>query len=215
MTIKTIFFDTSDTLYHNPEFEKAQKKQPILQLSEVKGITYEEAEILFKKTKEELKDKMVHVPKVAVMMELGISRLEMQEYLAKVDAKEYLTSDEELNNMLKRLKEKYKLGIITNILHKFLDDILTALDVDKNLFSYIVSVDNTSKSKPDKEPFLKAIELSGCQASECAYVGDSLTKDLIPVKSVGMKTVWVSKDDKDDPNVDVRIDSVTDVEEAF
>ena len=215
MAIEAIFFDTSDTLYHSPEFEDAQSKRPILQLSEARKIPYDQAKALFKKTKEELTGKMVHVPKVAVMMELGISRLEMQQYLGQVDSNQYLQHDEQLNSMLGRLHEKYQLGIITNILAEFLYRILDSLGVDRTYFRHIVSVDNTEHSKPHEEPFLKAIELTGVKPEQCVYVGDSLTKDIIPAKKAGMRTVWMSKEAKEDGHVDVPISSIYELEGAL
>jgi len=213
--VKVIFFDTSDTLYHNPEFEGAQKKQPIKQLSEAKNISVDEAKELFSKTKEKLKHTTGHVTKVAVMMELGISRIEMQEYLSLVDAKEFLSSDEKLNQTISNLRKNYELGIITNILKKFVLNILDVLEINEELFSYFVSVDNTSMSKPNDEPFQKAIKLSNVAADECVYVGDSLTKDIIPAKKNGMKTILISKDITNDSHIDVRIDSIYEIEDGL
>lgn len=215
MALKAVFFDTSDTLYHSPDFKKAQSRQPVIQLSKRRDITLEEAKELFSKTKEELKSRMVHVPKVAVMMELGVSRLEMQESLAEIDPRDFLQPDEKLNAVLKGLGGRFELGVITNVLRKFLDNILDALGVDKTCFKYIVSVDNTVNSKPHEEPFLKAIELSGLEPSECVYVGDSFTKDMIPARKAGMKTVWVSQEAVEDESVDVRIKSIYEIEEAL
>lgn len=215
MKIKTIFFDTSDTLYHNSEFEKAQSLQPIFQLSKIKNLSFDEANKLFIKTKEDLKNKMIHVPKVEVMMKLGITRIEMQESLAKIDTKKFLKPDEKLNIIIKRMNENYQLGIITNILEKFLNDILETLRINKNYFKYLVTVDNTNKSKPHEEPFLKALQLSKCKPEECVYIGDSLTKDIIPAKKVGMKTIWISKDSIKDKNTDIQIKSIYEVENAI
>ena len=67
---------------------------------------------------------MVHIPKVAVMMKLGISRLDMHNALARIDPKKYLQADKKLNTILKQLNKQFSLGIITNILNVFLFKIL-------------------------------------------------------------------------------------------
>ncbi|MEA3343341.1 MAG: HAD family hydrolase, partial [archaeon] len=77
------------------------------------------------------------------------------------------------------------------------------------------SVDNTSNSKPHEEPFLKAIELSGLAPGECVYVGDSLTKDMMPAKKIGMKTIWLTRESEKNEFVDVSIGSIYEVEEAI
>lgn len=60
-------------------------------------------------------------------------------------------------------------------------------------FDVVVSSAEIGTSKPDKLIFLKAIEMAGCQPSEAVMVGDRLDNDLIPAKSLGMKTVWIRK----------------------
>ena len=112
--------------------------------------------------------------------------IRLQEALAQVDAAHFLTPDSKLDGIMGRLAENYHLGIITNILRKFLRNILEALRLDPRHFTFIVSVDNTENSKPHQEPFLKALDMAKVSPDECVYVGDSLTKDMIPAKSVGM-----------------------------
>lgn len=215
MMIKAIFFDTSDTLYHSDSFKEFQRNHPINQLAKQRNISFEEAKKLFQRTRESLKSKMVHVPKVAVMMELGISRMQMHEELSKVNPKEFLTPDNTLKLILTRLHLQYELGIITNILQSFLEKVLGALLIDIGTFNHIVTIDITKNSKPHQEPFMKAIELSQSQPEQCVYVGDSLTKDIIPAKQVGMKTVWITKEPKVDSHVDVQISSVYEIEKAI
>ncbi len=215
MRPKAIFFDTSDTLYQNPGLKKAISRKPIMQLSEFRNISYGEAKELFGRTREELKPTMSYVPKAVVMVKLGVSRLDMQEALTEIDVKKFLQPDRELDIILERLHGQFEVGIITNILRKFLYNILDALEIDKNYFRYVVSVDNTRNSKPHEEPFLTAIELSGLAPEECVYVGDSLTKDMMPAKKIGMKTIWLTRESEKSEFVDVSIGSIYEVEEAI
>lgn len=214
MAIKAIFFDVSDTLYKCPEFEDAQSDVPISLLSLRRGISSGEARQIFDRTKKELERKMVHATKGAVLKELGISKQELHDGLMKVEPTMFLKHDEELGRILGRLGERFEIGVITNIREAYLDSILGALAIDRGGFKHVVSADNTKNSKPHEEPFLKAIDMCGFRADECVYVGDSLTKDMIPAKKVGMRTIWVCSDAKEDENVDVRIDSINDIEKA-
>ncbi|MCA9371373.1 HAD family hydrolase [Candidatus Woesebacteria bacterium] len=215
MSITTVFFDTSDTLYHNEELANAHSKQPILQLAEVRNISFDQAKALFKETKAKLKETHDHVTKVAVMMELGVSRMDMQEYIARIDAHDFLQPDERLKIMLESMSKHYTLGIITNVLEKVVLNVLEALAVPSGYFTHFVTVDNTSKSKPDPEPFQKALELAQCSPESCVYVADSLTKDIIPAQNVGMKTVLISHEPVDDTtNVDRVVQTVYETEQA-
>ena len=213
--IKAIFFDTSDTLYNSEEFQQAQSAQPIAQLAKIKQTALDEAEEMFEAKKEALKQSLDHVTKVAVMMEFGVSRMEMQECMAQIDAQQFLSADVKLFNTLKKLSEDYRLGIISNILEKAVVNVLEALRVEKTLFSYLVTVNNTVASKPNPEPFLKAVELSGLEPDEIVYVGDSLTKDIIPAKQAGMKTVWVTQEKITDDHVDATISSIYEIESVL
>ena len=86
-------------------------------------------------------------------------------------------------------RKGYKLGIIANQnpgLEKRLED--WGL---RQYFEVIAASAEIGYAKPDKEIFESAFELAGCTAQECVMVGDRLDNDIIPAKSVGMKTVWV------------------------
>lgn len=61
----------------------------------------------------------------------------------------------------------------------------------RQYFEVIASSAEIGYSKPDKEIFESAFKLAGCTAQESVMVGDRLDNDIIPAKSVGMKTVWV------------------------
>ena len=48
-------------------------------------------------------------------------------------------------------------------------------------------------AKPNRLIFEKAFEMAGCLPYESVMVGDRLDNDMIPAKSIGMKTVWIRK----------------------
>ena len=83
----------------------------------------------------------------------------------------------------------YKLGIIAN----------QNLGTDKRLeswglrqyFDVIVTSAELGYSKPDKKIFQQAFELARCIPQESLMVGDRLDNDMIPAKSLGMKTAWI------------------------
>jgi HAD superfamily hydrolase (TIGR01549 family) len=217
MSVSTIFFDTSDTLYHSPEFEQAQSKHFMTVLALHLGVSEAKAKEVFKQTKAKLKQTLSHVTKVSVLHEFGIGRLEVLGSLARaMEPDQFLQPNKELNTLLTALSRDYTLGIITNILKQQLFKVLRALAVDVEHFTHIVSSDITSKSKPDHEPFLKALEISGVQPDECVYVGDSLTKDMVPAREAGLRTIWVSRGESPDgAAVDGVIPDILHLEQAL
>ena len=83
----------------------------------------------------------------------------------------------------------YKLGIIAN------QKLGTKERLDswglRQYFDVIAASAEIGYAKPDKEIFEKAFELAKCTAAESMMVGDRLDNDIIPAKSLGMKTVWI------------------------
>lgn len=85
----------------------------------------------------------------------------------------------------------YNLGIIANQV-RGLEQRLDSWGLLK-YFKVIVSSSEVGVSKPDKLIFEKAFELSGCLPQNSVMVGDRIDNDIIPAKSVGMKTIWIKK----------------------
>lgn len=83
----------------------------------------------------------------------------------------------------------YKLGIIANQ-NPGLEKRLENWGL-RQYFDVIASSAEIGCSKPEQEIFERAFKLAGCTAQESVMVGDRLDNDILPAKSLGMKTVWV------------------------
>ena len=99
---------------------------------------------------------------------------------------------EDALDTLESLKEQgYKLGIIAN------QSAGTAQRLENwgllKYFDVVAASAELGVSKPNKLIFEKAIELAGCQLQNTVMVGDRLDNDIIPAKTLGMKTVWIRK----------------------
>lgn len=90
---------------------------------------------------------------------------------------------------LRRLSQKYKLGIIANqrggSAHR-----LQAHGLMK-YFDIVYSSDEMGRSKPAPDLFLSALDAVGCKPHEACMVGDRIDNDIRPAKALGMKTVRV------------------------
>lgn len=67
----------------------------------------------------------------------------------------------------------YPLGIVTSRTREEFDGYSHRFGLS-NLFSTTVCTDDTEKHKPDPEPLLKYMELTGAAPAEVLYVGDSI-----------------------------------------
>lgn len=86
-------------------------------------------------------------------------------------------------------RKGYRLGVIANQ-NPGLENRLENWGL-RQYFEVIAASADIGYAKPDKEIFEWAFKLAGCTAQESVMVGDRLDNDIIPAKSVGMKTVWV------------------------
>jgi FMN phosphatase YigB (HAD superfamily) len=101
----------------------------------------------------------------------------------------YALADKNIPDVLKRLKNILPISIFSN---SNLSVLLPALGIDPSLFTHRLGPDSVKAPKPALDGFYKMAELSGVPASEAMFIGDDVEKDLVPAKTVGMRTglVW-------------------------
>ncbi|MFH1126324.1 MAG: HAD family hydrolase [Candidatus Altiarchaeota archaeon] len=214
--IKTVLFDLGNTLYKNEEFDSQYPRLLSMLLAKDREITLEEAEETISETAKELKKKSSeHVTKVAMMEALGYTRTEVHDEFCKNNPKDFVKEDRQLVKMLARLSEEYRLGIVSNFRRSHTVEIIQALGLEPLLFEVIIGEDNVINIKPDPEGFLTALWATRSQPDEVVYVADSITKDLIPAKSVGLHTIQIGGDQQPDQSVDLHIDKIYKLPEAI
>ena len=91
---------------------------------------------------------------------------------------------------LKRLAERYRLFIISNID----DDLFAAtrklLGID---FDGVVTAEQAHSYKPSINNFKLALEKLRLPVQQVLHAGQSVFHDVLPARSLGMKTVWVNR----------------------
>ena len=107
-----------------------------------------------------------------------------------------LKPDENTIPVLKELKEKYMLGIVSLLMYspplqKFLDK-HNMLD----FFDVIVTSADVGYRKPHPKIFLAALEKINVKPFEAVFVGDDPIRDVLGAKNVGMKTILIQLEEK-------------------
>jgi putative hydrolase of the HAD superfamily len=103
---------------------------------------------------------------------------------------------------LKSLRHKgYKLGMITNGYGDFQSSNIQALGI-QDYFEVILISELEGIRKPNPAIFTRVAEMMNLQPTECVYVGDHPTNDVIASRSVGMRGIW-----KEDTYYTERFDS--------
>ncbi len=89
---------------------------------------------------------------------------------------------------IKKIKKKYKVGIVTNCTHKEINGLLKGAKIDKKLFNVIVGKDDVRKSKPAPNELFKAEKLT--KSNIKFHIGDS-PYDIVAGKRAKAKVIAV------------------------
>ncbi len=91
---------------------------------------------------------------------------------------------------LKRLKSKYKLGIISNTDDDLFAQTARSLEVK---FDYIVTAQQVGSYKPSLRNFETALSRIGLPREKILHVAESVYHDVIPARQMGLASVWVNR----------------------
>jgi len=164
---RQLYFRTRDRLYKETE-ETLQEPNFLLRVSEnLKHFGY---------TLEETDERIVRA--ADAFAEAFAGQITMKEYVPTV---------------LKQLRRKYKLGLISNFAYSScVTTTLERFDLAKFFDAILISGD-VGWRKPNPRIFQKALESLGIGASETVFIGDSVLFDVEGPKKMGMKTVLMRK----------------------
>jgi HAD superfamily hydrolase (TIGR01549 family) len=118
----------------------------------------------------------------------------------------YVSLDAEAHDVLQRLHEKYKLGLISNFAIPECGWALLNKFGLKRFFDIVIISGEINKRKPSPEIFEKALKALDVKASRAVFVGDMLDLDVMGPKSVCMKTILIKR--KAVENADIKPDRI-------
>ncbi|MBR4223208.1 MAG: HAD family hydrolase [Oscillospiraceae bacterium] len=88
-------------------------------------------------------------------------------------------------------RKEYKLGVIANQ-PPGTEQRLGRYGI-RGWFDVVVASAEAGIAKPDREIFLKALDIAGCSAGDAVMIGDRLDNDIYPAMDLGMSTVWIKQ----------------------
>jgi len=130
--------------------------------------------------------------------EFGASKDYFARLVGQIDFSSVLARDELLVELISGLKQKYHLGIITNEVYSTIEKVSSVLGFSINDFKmetgseFHLFCKETGVSKPNLQSFSRPLELNNLLPEQAVYVGDSFSKDIKPVISLGMNAVHVT-----------------------
>jgi 2-haloacid dehalogenase len=91
---------------------------------------------------------------------------------------------------LRRLAERFRLGVITNCDQDLFAQSNRRLGVR---FDWVVAADQVRSYKPSHANFERAFEMIPVPRERILHVAQSLYHDHVPAKALGMTTVWIDR----------------------
>ncbi len=95
---------------------------------------------------------------------------------------------EDARPVLSALAERYPMVLVSNF-YGNVDEVLRDFDI-RRYFHGIIESAVVGIRKPDPRIFSLGVVALGLPADRVLVVGDSLTKDILPARSIGCRTAW-------------------------
>lgn len=215
--IKIIGFDLDQTLYpKSPEIDTAIQKYIYTKISELKKCSIEESTKLFK----ELYAKIGSGSKT--LMEIGFEKTYakeiIQEALEKADIEEFLVPNQEVIQLLKDLKGKYKsLSLITGSNKEITKKKLKKLEIKEEIFDFYITSEPSKSNGEAYKAWLKHYteKDNSLKPENFLYIGDRKISDVDIPSTFGIKSVLVNVK-KQDPEINVpQFTSLLDIREIL
>lgn len=108
---------------------------------------------------------------------------------------------------LDSLRQTYRLGVITNGAVCLQNEKLAGSGL-ASLFDVITVSADVGRAKPASEIFMCALEEAGIKASRAFMVGDSIHRDVEGARKVGLRAVWLNREQRSQQTKAVTISSL-------
>ena len=94
-----------------------------------------------------------------------------------------------VEDILQALDGKYNMGIVTSASREHFDLVHRSSNL-LPFFDFVITNEDYTRSKPDPEPYLLALERAGCQKDECLVIEDS-ERGLKAARNAGMQCIVI------------------------
>ena len=187
-----LLFDLDSTLYSHAAYARFQNDVLVRRLARERG----EAESSVTELVKEVRDRRRRATGAEtslgnIFLELGVpietSGRWRQELIVPAD---WLEADPRLREALTLLGRRYSIALLTNNPRSVGEASLVALGV-RDLFSQVLGLDDSYRSKPDPEPFRLSFSKLGLEACDCISIGDRLDVDIEPALALGAGGILV------------------------
>ena len=193
--IKAIVFDLDDTLYPELQYVKSGFAAIAGRLAGSQGDADQVYQMLWKAVEEGPRDRVFN----RVLEQLGQDddRQVIAELVGQYRChRPRLQLDEQVKELLERLRGSYKLGLISDGYMPAQRLKVEALGLE-GFFDHIIFTEQLGRAywKPAARAFELMAEALDCQQKSCVYVADNPAKDFVGPNGLGWHTVQLKRAD--------------------
>lgn len=192
---KIIIFDLDGTLY---ELRGGSYKKSLLQQSVLRNAQkYIAAELC--KTQSEARHILQGIQRrygeqisIGLEKEFGIDRHNYFSTVWDISAHGIVKKTQGLRKTLLALRKKYKLVLVSDAPGVWINNVLKELEL-QDIFRGSIFSGEGNRRKEFGNAFSSVIRILKVNPSDCIVVGDQENSDIIPAKSLGMRTIFVHR----------------------
>ncbi|MEM4336566.1 MAG: HAD family hydrolase [Candidatus Woesearchaeota archaeon] len=184
-----LIFDLDDTLYKvSPVLSSIRKRKIINLIAKYKKIDYQKAKNLLESERRKLMAEKKKYTTTAVLQHLRIPISAFYEVLNKIDTKKYIISYKNIYDVLRNISKNNDIVVLSNSPYDIVSKTIQYLKI-KKFIKKIYTPEILGDEKPSKKILKKICNDMGYEFENCISIGDSIHKEILPAKFLGMKTV--------------------------
>jgi len=92
--------------------------------------------------------------------------------------------------VVKKLKKKYKVGILSNHVQEWIKKVLKNYKIEK-LFDSVTVSSKVGARKPNALIYFEALKKLSVKPEESVFIADEVAEDLVAASGLGIKTIWL------------------------
>lgn len=210
--IKSVGFDLDNTLYqNNPEIDNrivAEISKKILEYKpELNSI--ENARKLCDRLYKETGSRTQSLKNLGLQNAGEI----VSQCIEQADFVDLIKPDKEVVQLIKDIHKEYSIFLITSAISDIAIKRLRKIGLEEKLFECTLFGESAMPNKKiDGSIFLYFLNTSKYLSYEHVYIGDNLRGDILPAKSLGMRTIAVGKNI---PEADYSVEKIQDIRELL
>ena len=200
--IQVLSFDADNTLWDFQKVMRHSLNQTLLALKEIdpiahSALTVDKMIAIRNAVAENLKGIIINLEEIRLnafrqtLESVNRPNEELASYLHEIYMKHRFEDIELYDDVvptLEKLKEKYKLIIISNG-----NTYPKKCGLD-NLFDHVFFAQDIGYEKPDPRTFTIALQVIGYKNNQILHIGDSLKSDILGANNAGIKCVWLNRE---------------------